>query len=87
MTEPGTRQRERGAVKLTDRDKDMLGLLVLARYLTGPQVHRLCFEGRHESLAYRRLQKLTRGDGGPPFLRQRFFRTYDGNRVAVWAPT
>ena len=74
-------------MKLTDRDKDMLGLLVLARYMTAQQIHRLCFEGRHESLAYRRLLKLTRRDGGPPFVRQRFFRTYDGNRVAVWAPT
>lgn len=86
VTEPGAGKRG-GAVKLTDRDKEMLGLLVLARYMTVQQVHRLCFEGRHESLAYRRLQKLTRGDSGPPFLRQRFFRTYDGNRVAVWAPT
>lgn len=85
VTEPGTRRA--GVVKLTDRDRDMLGLLVLARYLTAPQVHRLCFEGRHVSLAYRRLLKLTRSDGGSPFVRQRFFRAYDGNRIAVWAPT
>jgi len=85
VTEPGARRA--GAVKLTDRDKDMLGLLVLARYMTMQQVRRLYFEGRHVSLAYRRLQRLTRAEGGPPFLRRRFFRTYDGNRVAVWAPT
>ncbi len=75
------------ATKLTDRDKDLLGLLVLARYLTAAQVHRLAFTGKHLSLPYRRLLKLSREIGQPAFLRQRFFRTYDGNRVAVWAPT
>ena len=75
------------AAKLTDRDKDLLGLLVLARYLTAAQVHRLAFAGKHLSLPYRRLLKLSRDNGQPAFLRQRFFRTYDGNRVAVWAPT
>ena len=73
--------------KLTDRDRDMLGLLVVARYLTAQQVHRLAFDGRNISAAYRRLLKLSRNDGQVPFVRQRFFRTYDGNRVAVWAPT
>ena len=77
----------RTAAKLTDRDKDLLGLLVLARYLTAAQVHRLAFPGKHASLPYRRLLKLSRDNGQPAFLRQQFFRTYDGNRVAVWAPT
>ncbi len=75
------------AAKLTDRDKDLLGLLVLTRYLTAAQVHRLAFAGKHQSLPYRRLLKLSRENGQPAFARQRFFRTYDGNRVAVWAPT
>ncbi len=75
------------AAKLTDRDKDLLGLLVLARYLTAAQVHRLAFPGKHASVPYRRLLKLSQANGQPAFLRQRFFRTYDGNRVAVWAPT
>jgi hypothetical protein len=73
--------------KLTDRDRDLLGLLVLARYLTASQVHRLAFPGKSLSLPYRRLLKLSRADGQPAFVRQRFFRTYDGNRIAVWAPT
>src|SRR5260370_36904863 len=73
------------AAKLTDRDKDLLGLLVLTRYLTAAQVHRLAFAGKHPSLPYRRLLKLSRENGQPAFLRQRFFRTYDGNPVAVWA--
>jgi len=71
--------------KLTDRDRDLLGLLVLARYLTASQVHRMTFHGKSLSLAYRRLLKLSRGQ--PAFVRQRFFRTYDGNRIAAWAPT
>ncbi len=75
------------AAKLTDRDKDLLGLLVLTRYLTATQVHRLAFAGKHPSLPYRRLLKLSRENGQPAFLRQRFFRTYAGNRVAVWAPS
>jgi hypothetical protein len=75
------------AVKLTDRDRDLLGLLVLARYLTAAQVHRLAFHGKNLSLAYRRLLKLSNTKGQPPFVRQRFFRTYDGDRVAVWAAT
>jgi len=75
------------AAKLTDRDRDILGLLVLARYLTAAQVHRLAFDGKNLSLAYRRLLKLSKENGQPAFVEQRFFRTYDGNRVAVWAPT
>ena len=71
--------------KLTDRDRDLLGLLVLTRSLTAAQVHQLAFPGKHPSLAYRRLLKLSREDGQPAFVRRRFFRTYDGTRVAVWA--
>src|SRR5260370_20852559 len=75
------------AAKRTDGDKDLLGVLVLRRYLTAAQVHRLAFAGKHPSLPYRRLLKLSRENGQPAFLRQSLFRTYDGNRVAVWAPT
>ena len=57
--------RRRGGVKLTDRDRDVLGLLVLARYLTAAQVHCLAFAGRHPSLAYRRLLRLSREEGQP----------------------
>lgn len=85
--EQATRSRAATAARLTDRDKDLLGLLVLARYLTAAQVHRLAFAGKHASVPYRRLLKLSQANGQPAFLRQRFFRTYDGNRVAVWAPT
>jgi hypothetical protein len=85
--EQKTTSRAARAAKLTDRDKDLLGLLVLARYLTAAQVHRLAFPGKHASVPYRRLLKLAQTNGQPAFLRQRFFRTYDGNRVAVWTPT
>jgi hypothetical protein len=36
---------------------------------------------------YRRLLKLSQANGQLAFLRQRLIRTYDGNRIAVWAPT
>ncbi|HTP49984.1 MAG TPA: replication-relaxation family protein [Anaeromyxobacteraceae bacterium] len=75
------------AARLTDRDRDLLGLLVIARFLTADQVHRLAFPGKHASVAYRRLLKLSREDGQPAFVRRRAFRTYDGDRVAVWAAT
>ncbi len=73
------------ATRLTDRDRDLLGLFVLARYLSATQVHRLAFGGKNLSLVYRRLARLSGTQ--PPFLRQRFFRQYDGSRVAVWMPT
>lgn len=85
--EDGAEAMQAHATKLTDRDRDILGLLAITRYLTVQQIHRLAFAGGHISAAYRRLLKLSRGDGQAPFVRQRFFRTYDGNRVAVWAPT
>jgi hypothetical protein len=77
-----------GAARLTDRDKDLLGLFALARYLTAKQVHRLAFAGKNMSVVHRRLAKLSREvDGQPAFLRQRTFKDYDGNPVVVWAPT
>jgi hypothetical protein len=73
------------ATRLTERDRDLLGLFVLARYLTATQVRRLAFDGKNLSLAYRRLLRLSGSQ--PAFLRQRSFRKYDGARVAVWMPT
>src|SRR5260370_7851342 len=78
--------RSAAAAKLTDRDKDLLGLLVLTRYLTAAQVHRLAFAGKHQSLPYRRLLKLSRENGQPPFARHRFFRPYDRNPVPQYPP-
>jgi len=81
----GPRAKRVSAARLTERDKDLVGLFVLTRYLTATQVHRLAFHGRNLSLAYRRLLRLS--GAGPAFLRQCFFRKYDGSRVAVWTPT
>jgi len=77
----------RAAAKLTDRDRDLLGLLAMARYLTAAQVHRLAFPGKNISVTYRRLAKLSSGGAQAGFIRQRFFRNYDGERVTVWAIT
>src|SRR5258708_18805534 len=85
--EQATTSRAATAAKLTDRDKDLLGLLVLARYLTATQAHRLAFAGKHASVPYRRLLKLSQANGQPAVLKQRFFRPYDGHRVAILAPT
>src|SRR5258708_15713096 len=74
------------AAKLTDRDKDLLGLLVLARYLTAAQAHRLAFPGKHASVPYRRVLKTSPANGPPALFRLRFFRTYHGDPPPRLAP-
>src|SRR5579864_4674544 len=69
------------AMRLTDRDRDLLGLLVLARHLTPEQIGRLVFDGRDESALARRLRKLHRPRGHPPFISRRRYRTYEGTLV------
>jgi hypothetical protein len=75
------------AMRLTDRDRDLLGLLVLARHLTAEQIGRLVFDGRDESALARRLRKLHRPRGHPPFISKRRYRTYEGLPVDVWSAT
>ncbi len=87
--------------KLTDRDRQLLGYLGLCRYLSTAQVLRLFFPARDKPSSQRRLLRLaaewgtTRGRDAagayanfePPYLRRLFFRTYEGERVEVWALT
>jgi hypothetical protein len=78
---------EPGFTRLTERDKDILAVLALTRYLTAEQVHRLFFDGKRMWLAYKRLKKLTEPRGQPPYLEKLTARTYDGRRFGVWKPT
>jgi hypothetical protein len=71
--------------RLTDRDRDILGLLAVARYLSTSQLRALSFDGKSAQAAHHRLTLLARGQA--PFVRQQFFRTYDGRRLCAWAPT
>ena len=84
---------------LTDRDRQLIGYLAIARYLSITQVGRLAFPGRLGKSQRRRLLRLAgewKGDAAsrqqqpnfdPPFLRRRVFRTFEGQWTEVWALT
>lgn len=70
--------------KIVARDRDLCGLLALARYLTTEQIRRLCFPVQQESSARKRLAQLALE---PALVRRLSYRTYDGQLVPVWALT
>lgn len=73
---------------LTDRDRMLLAIVGVARYVSAEQVHRLVIGSSNRKLAYRRLAKLcTAGSkpGDAPFLRRLEFRRSEGTAVPVWA--
>lgn len=78
----------RTRVRLTDRDRQLMGLLATARHLADDQVIRLCFPGVDASNARKRLRRLA-GQGRkafhPPYLRRHHYRSYDGKLVVVWS--
>ena len=79
-----------GAVTLTERDRDLLGFLAIARRLTVEQLMRLCFPGRDTSIAYRRLALLAAvRPGGGGYVQQDWFFGGRGDRakVAAWSVT
>lgn len=88
--------------RLTSRDKELLGHVSVARYLTGEQVRRLVFSGNalatrpnerdagKQSSAVvcrRRLKGLCSEGGGPAYLRRLSFRDAENRLVAVFAVT
>src|SRR5688572_561348 len=76
--------------RLTDRDKQLMGLLATARYLSTAQIGRLLFPGRSERNLRKRLSALAgegKGAFTQPSLRRLAFRTYEGATVSVWALT
>ena len=75
--------------RLTERDRQLLAVLVMARYLSTAQVGRLFFPGRHESIPRRRLGILWGGRDRQlraPYLVRHTFRTYEGGPESIWAP-
>jgi hypothetical protein len=75
--------------KLTDRDKQLLAILAMARYFATGQIARLFFSGCSPKTMRKRLLRLA-GEGAsafsPPYLRRLFYRAYaDGERVEIWA--
>lgn len=91
----------RGAV-LTDRDRQVVGYLAIARYLSTTQLHRLAYPGRTLPPCRRRLMRLSglwktskhkptkagvQENFVPPYLRRREYRTFGGEIAEVWALT
>jgi len=89
-------------LRLTRRDKELLGHVSVARYLTGEQVRQLMFSGNtlatqpketdagKQSSAVvcrRRLKGLCSEGGGPAYLRRLSFRNAENRPVAVFAVT
>jgi Replication-relaxation len=104
--EPGEnkkRSREEPCLlRLMRRDKELLGHVSVARYLTGEQVRRLVFPvktlatqpkerdaGKQSSavVCRRRLKALCSEGGGPAYLRRLSFRDAENRPVAVFAVT
>lgn len=74
-------------MKLTERDRHLCGVLAHARWLTTPQLYRLCFPGRHERDYLRRLHILSTSKGGAvPLLERHKWVTRDGVKH-VWGLT
>ena len=86
---------------VTGRDRELMALMAISRYLTTAQANALVRPGKHESVGRRRLFTLAglapraRGRRGgpppalfaPPYLRRLRFRRTTGERVDLWALT
>lgn len=86
---------------VTERDRDLLALMSITRYLTTKQANALVRPGRDESVGRRRLFTLAglapRARGrrrqepvalfDPPLVRRLMFRSTTGERVSQWALT
>jgi hypothetical protein len=84
------RTRPAAPPRLQDRDRHLLGLLAIARYLDADQLGRLCFPGRHPSRSGVRLWQLADESGGTewaPFVRSITARFPDGSPRQAWTLT
>lgn len=86
---------------VTARDRELMALMSISRYLTTAQANALVRPGKHESVGRRRLFTLAglapraRGRRGgpppalfqPPYLRRLRFRRMTGERMDFWALT
>jgi len=95
--EPADRsaQRERPSLtltkaRLTDRDRQLIGLLAVARYLSTEQLSKLLYASRNVDNMRRRFLRLA-GEGSqgfrPAYIRRLFYRTYEGQHLDMWALT
>ena len=76
--------------RLTDRNKQLIGVLAIARYLSNAEIAKLFFSERSPKTMRKRLLRLA-GEGllafSPPYLHRIFYRAYAGERVEIWAAT
>ncbi len=76
--------------RLTDRDRQLAGLLAVARYLSTEQLSKLLYAGRNIDNMRRRFLRLA-GEGPrgfkPAYLRPLFYRTYEGHHLDMWTLT
>src|SRR5260370_23717605 len=75
---------------LQDRDRQLLTALAMCRCLSTEQTRRLCFAGRTETPAHKRLRQLAGiGKYGfpEPLVERSVHQTYAGDLVTVWTPT
>ncbi len=75
---------------LQDRDRQLLAALAMCRCLSTEQIRRLCFAGRTETPAHKRLRQLAGiGKYGfpEPLVERIVHQTYAGDLVTVWTPT
>src|SRR5471032_2689182 len=71
-------------VRITERDRLIVGFLATARYLTSKQIARLVFPGRADSTVSERLNTLAEARDPNACLRRLSFRTYEGKVIVVW---
>jgi hypothetical protein len=76
--------------RLTDRDRQLTGLLAVARYLSTEQLSKLLYAARNIDNMRRRFLRLA-GEGPrgfkPAYIRRLFYRTYEANRLDMWTLT
>jgi hypothetical protein len=75
---------------LTDKDRQLIGVLAIARYLSNQQLQRLFYSGRTAKTMSKRLRSLA-GEGPRKFirsyLRRLSYRTLEGRYFDLWALT
>src|SRR5713101_6785523 len=77
-------------LRLTNRDRQLLGVLATARYLSSDQIHQMFFSGRTEAACRGRLFLL--GGLGKQrkqlaYVKRLRFRSFEGQWFSAWTPT
>jgi hypothetical protein len=76
--------------RLTDRDRQLTGLLGVVRYLSTEQLSKLLYAARNIDNMRRRFLRLAgKGPRGfkPAYIRRLFYRTYEGHHLDIWTLT